>query len=230
MTKPSILAAITLHVVAAFLFLGLPEFTFTSTKPTQEILQEHMQTYSNFSISTKPTAITEMVYNALSLDFNEVEVVPISTSTKPIDIFDIMRVKVGETFIRKTPQNCLAANIYYETRNSTFEDKLAVSNVVINRTASPNFPDSICEVIEHHKVVGIPQFSWNKLVIKTVEEQEQWDKARQLALKILQLKYKDNTNGATHYHAYYVRPNWADSPKMKFIKRIGPHLYYREVD
>lgn len=221
--------AATVIAVSGFLFIGLQENFSLSTKPTQEILQPHTKTYQNFSLSTKPTAITEVVYEALSIDFNEVEVIPISTSTKPIDNFEIMRVKVGEKFIRKTPQNCLAANIYYETRNSSFEDKLAVSNVVINRMTISNYPETICDVIEHHIVTGVPQFSWNKLVIKTVEEEMQWEQAKRLALDILQQKYKDNTGGATHYHAYYVRPYWADSPKMKFIKRIGKHLYYKEL-
>lgn len=230
MTKLSILAAITLHVVAAFLLLGLHENFSLSTKPTQEILQPHMQTYQNFSLSTKPTTITEVVYDNLGLDFNKVEVSSISTSTKPIDNFEIMRVKVNGKYIRRNPQNCLAANIYYETRSSTFEDKLGVSNVVINRMAKSNFPQTICEVVEHHIVTGIPQFSWNKLVIESVEEQEQWAYAEKLALDILQLKYKDNTNGATHYHAFYESPSWSKSPKMQFIKRIGAHLYYRELN
>lgn len=230
MTKLSILAAITLHVVAAFLLLGLHENFSLSTKPTQEILQPHMQTYQNFSLSTKPTAITEVVYDSLNLDFNEVEVSSISTSTKPIDNFEIMRVKVNGKYIRRSPQNCLAANIYYETRSSSHEDQLGVSNVVINRTAKSSYPETICDVVEHHIVSGIPQFSWNKLVVESVEEEQQWERAEKLAKDILQLKYKDNTGGATHYHAYYVRPHWADSPKMQFIKRIGTHLYYKELN
>lgn len=36
---------------------------------------------------------------------------------------------------------------------------------------------------------------------------------------------RDITEGATHYHATYVKPDWA--AEMKFIKRIGRHLFYR---
>lgn len=223
-SKPLAATAVTLMVVSGFFFMH------ASTKPTQEILQPHMQTYQNFSLSTKPTAITEVVYDILDLDFNKIEVGSISTSTKPIDNFEIMRVKVDGKYIRRSPQNCLAANIYYETRSSSPEDQLGVSNVVINRTAKPRYPETICDVVEHHIVPGIPQFSWNKLVVESVEEQQQWERAEKLAKDILQLKYKDNTGGATHYHAYYVRPYWADSPKMQFIKRIGAHLYYKELN
>ena len=37
---------------------------------------------------------------------------------------------------------------------------------------------------------------------------------------------KDVTGYATHYHAYYVRPDWA--LRMRPTAVIGDHLFYRE--
>jgi spore germination cell wall hydrolase CwlJ-like protein len=36
----------------------------------------------------------------------------------------------------------------------------------------------------------------------------------------------DPTDGATHYHADYVRPTWA--VELRCTCRIGRHLFYRE--
>lgn len=37
----------------------------------------------------------------------------------------------------------------------------------------------------------------------------------------------DITEGATHYHANYVSPNWRNDRGMEFITRVGTHLFYR---
>ncbi|HPF77758.1 MAG TPA: cell wall hydrolase, partial [Alphaproteobacteria bacterium] len=39
---------------------------------------------------------------------------------------------------------------------------------------------------------------------------------------------KDNTNGATHYHADYVSPYWARGEAP--VKTIGRHIFYRLVE
>ena len=42
---------------------------------------------------------------------------------------------------------CLAKNIYHEARGEENIGKIAVSNVVINRVNSKNFPNDICSVV-----------------------------------------------------------------------------------
>ena len=43
--------------------------------------------------------------------------------------------------------------------------------------------------------------------------------------KGLEKKYRGITEGATHYHATYVSPNWA--PELDLVGRIGTHIFYR---
>ena len=38
-------------------------------------------------------------------------------------------------------------------------------------------------------------------------------------------KYRGLTEGATHYHATYVSPKWAD--ELQLVGRIGEHIFYR---
>ena len=37
----------------------------------------------------------------------------------------------------------------------------------------------------------------------------------------------ERTQGATHYHAYYVKPRWAIKTKrFKNLGRVGAHIFY----
>ena len=129
---------------------------------------------------------------------------------------------------------CLALNIYFETRAVSLADGMAVSDVVMNRVKDSRFPNTVCEVvkqakkdsngkIKRHKC----QFSWycdgKADVPKNVEA---WERSRKLARDVyLNNAYIGITEGATHYHANYVKPIWRH--QMDRTTRIGSHIFYR---
>ena len=43
---------------------------------------------------------------------------------------------------------CIALNVYYEARSEPLEGQYAVAHVVLNRVASPRFPDDACTVVQ----------------------------------------------------------------------------------
>ena len=57
---------------------------------------------------------------------------------------------------------CLAANSYFESGGETFDGKIAVAQVVLNRVKSKHFPNSICKVIQE----GPIRESWKTKKIK----------------------------------------------------------------
>ena len=120
---------------------------------------------------------------------------------------------------------CLATNIYFEARNEPLEGQVAVSHVVLNRVASSDYPNSICQVVtqKHNKTC---QFSWH---CDGKSDRMANKKARlrslSLANSILTGRYSDNTGGALNYHADYIKPYWASS--LTFTKKIGTHLFYK---
>ena len=135
---------------------------------------------------------------------------------------------------------CLAQNIYYEARGSSRADQMAVSDVVLNRVKDSRYPNTICEVIYQGKqkpswkdptkmvmVRNMCQFSWYCDGKKDEPpEGDAWRSAQMVAYEMYYL-YKDSniTDGATHYHAYYVNPSWAK--KFIFKGRIGDHMFYK---
>ena len=138
-----------------------------------------------------------------------------------------------------TPENepevwCLAQNIYYEARGSNLADQAAVADVVLNRVKDSRYPNTICEVVQQGKqhangqmVRNRCQFSWycdGKSDYPT--NQEAWTAAQQTAYMMIYYDdYRGITEGATHYHADYVKPKWARD--LQLVGRIGVHIFYR---
>mgnify|MGYP001157361789 CR=1 FL=1 len=139
--------------------------------------------------------------------------------------------------------SCLAENMYWEARNQSKAAMLAVSHVVMNRVDDNRYPNNICDVVKQGPTrkswknpnVLIPvrnrcQFSWfcdGKSDIPPKVDSDLWLETQTLAKHFL-FNYKwiiDPTDGATHYHAYYVRPSWAES-KLR-TARIESHIFYR---
>ncbi len=129
---------------------------------------------------------------------------------------------------------CLAMNIYFETRASSLADAMAVSDVVLNRVNHTKYPNNVCSVVKQAKLdsAGNPkrhmcQFSWycdGKADIP--KNKTAWEKSRKYARDFwVHSQYVGITEGATHYHATYVKPRWA--PTMDRVARIGSHIFYR---
>jgi spore germination cell wall hydrolase CwlJ-like protein len=47
-----------------------------------------------------------------------------------------------------------------------------------------------------------------------------------LALNGVTIKYIQD---ATHYHAQYVKPFWATSPRFKRLVQLGSHIFYLDT-
>ena len=136
-------------------------------------------------------------------------------------------------------KKCLTENIYFEARGQGQAGWLAVAQVTQNRVNDRRFPNTVCEVVKQGLTYasGDPirnkcQFSWycdgksdkpkNTKVYNEISE---------LVNYIYDVKGQPNhelldiTDGATHYHADYVRPSWAKT-KTKTIE-IEDHIFYR---
>ncbi len=114
-----------------------------------------------------------------------------------------------------TEFDCLAQNVYYEARNQPIEGQLAVADVTLNRVEDPRWPDTICGVVEQKN-----QFSWVGRVSGRPKGKA-WRTAKEVALHSL-----TNTDRitATHFHADYVSPDWAENKKR--VKKIKNHIFY----
>jgi len=132
---------------------------------------------------------------------------------------------------------CMAQNIYFEAGNQPLAGKIAVAQVVINRTNHPNYPTTMCDVIYQAKwkenwlgnLVPIRnqcQFSWfcDGKSDDPVDSPT-WMNSLKVAADVVQGRYGDITEGSTHYHSIYVNPYWADSLNETVV--INEHIFYK---
>lgn len=127
---------------------------------------------------------------------------------------------LGQPTVDPVQQECLAMNIYHESRSEVVEGQIAVAHVTVNRVGHNNWPDTICGVVYQNK-----QFSWTHTIKDhTPYEKKAWDQALVIARDVIIGNTVDPTNGATFYHANYVNPSWAK--QMKVSKVIGVHIFY----
>lgn len=116
---------------------------------------------------------------------------------------------------------CLAMNIYHESRGERVEGQIAVAQVTINRVNHKEWPSSICEVVYQPY-----QFSWTHLIKDPSPiEAKAWSDAKVIARDVMIGNVEDPSKGAVFYHANWVNPDWAD--QMELSKVIGNHLFYK---
>ena len=135
--------------------------------------------------------------------------------------------------------NCMALNIYYETRSSNLADMYAVADVVLNRVGDTRYPNSICNVVKEGQQYSDGRMKRNKCQFSwycdgksdVPRDRESWKKAQSVAWDMVQWNsYRGITEGSTHYHTTYVNPRWNKSRKgwsITRVGRIGAHVYYR---
>ena len=138
--------------------------------------------------------------------------------------------------ILETALMCMAVNIYHEAGNQSMIGQMAVGQVVLNRVEDSRVPDTVCEVVKEavtYKNSNKPvrwkcQFTWfcDGKKDEPNFESKTWSAALENASILLtKTIVLDITEGATHYHATYVRPAWAKT-KTK-TTRIDRHIFYR---
>jgi spore germination cell wall hydrolase CwlJ-like protein len=116
---------------------------------------------------------------------------------------------------------CLALNVYFEARSEDLASQYAVAEVTLNRVASPNFPDDVCEVVWQRK-----QFSWTH---DGKSDKPKNDKAWRRAVTVAGYALEDDGHvvvgyDALYYHADYVKPYW--STAYERIAKVGRHIFY----
>lgn len=139
--------------------------------------------------------------------------------------FDFSNIEIAR--IDAEERTCLTEAIYYEARSESRVGRLAVADVVLNRVASPVYPDTICEVVYQgaERKTGC-QFSFTcDGSMKARLNVRQWREAEMLAGAVLAGIRKPVSRSATHYHADYVSPPWADTLTPTAV--IGTHKFYR---
>ncbi|AXC41845.1 endolysin [Salmonella phage S132] len=119
--------------------------------------------------------------------------------------------------------DCIAKNIYFESRGEGTKGMIAVAQVTKNRVNSGTFPDSYCKVVYQSN-----QFSWVAKRPKVDKTDEAWQVAKNLARVIYYVDLpQDPTHGALYFHSGKDKPYW--TKKFKKTTKIQGHTFYKPV-
>lgn len=158
---------------------------------------------------------------------------------------DISGLTIDTSALDPQEVYCLAENIYYEAKSEDIKGQFAVASVTLNRTKSPRFPSSVCDVVQqsvrsHVTNKLICAFSWYCENINRGREipvsdkngsinqavVDQFRKASIVAITVLSGNATDNTRGATHFHNPSMsNPSWTNV--MTKTASIGNHNFYK---
>jgi spore germination cell wall hydrolase CwlJ-like protein len=119
----------------------------------------------------------------------------------------------------------MVQNTYFEAQGESFEGKVSVNQVVIQRMFERNMS-------AHDVIYQRHQFSWLWDDIPDIVRD--LDMLNQCMLAVTEA-YNRRMNGDNFYHAnlYHastmpVYPSWASHPKVKRLIQVDKHIYYRE--
>lgn len=130
---------------------------------------------------------------------------------------------------RQKQLDCLARNIYHEAGYESFEGKVAVAQVTLNRAEDPNFPSDICKVVYQKNVVYekvLCQFSWycDSASLKKPMNGAVYTESMEVAKKVLLEGFRiDSVKHALYFHGDYINPGW----KRERVAKIGRHIFYK---
>jgi spore germination cell wall hydrolase CwlJ-like protein len=157
---------------------------------------------------------------------------------KPTQVESIKEQPQKPVVASKSPQKerqveCLADNIYHESKGESYTGKVAVGFVTLNRTMNESFPDNVCEVVKH-KVNNKYQFSWLREKKKKKESQrplvakindEVYNESKKIAENLYDNheNMNDPTKGSLYFHANYVKVK-VKGKRVKTV--IGQHTFY----
>ena len=137
--------------------------------------------------------------------------------------------------ITPAEEECLAKNIYFESRNQSHLGQIAVAHTTLNRVLDDRYPNNVCDVVKQGKKNADGsmrrhqcQFSWYcDGLSDRPRNDEMWEQSLDVMDEAIYMYSQglDVTRGATHYHAKNVNPYWA-STKTK-IMRVDDHIFYR---
>lgn len=129
---------------------------------------------------------------------------------------------------------CLAQNIYFESKSEPIKGQYAVAKVTMNRVESDQFPDTICGVVKQRRR-NVCQFSWwcSPKTLNTVKtnsfNKKLYNQAKLVALDVYLRNSQIDVglDGALFYHATYIKKNKLGVAALEQTKKIGKHIFYK---
>jgi len=114
--------------------------------------------------------------------------------------------------------DCLAKNIYFESRGEPEAGQFMVGFVTHNRVLDKRWPNTYCKVVYQPG-----QFEWTDRKVGKVKNKKKYNKAKKIAKVVMQ-------SGNTKQYGYFFKRKDVKSSyfkKLKHIATINNHEFYK---
>ena len=116
----------------------------------------------------------------------------------------------------------VAATIWDEARGEGFTGRQYVASVIWNRAKGDGAKmRAVCA--KRKQFSGWKNGKPPMVARKNAKDEAIWKECLAFARALVNEDFKPVTT-ATHYHATYVKPQWAS--KLKFVYKVGKHKFY----
>lgn len=147
-------------------------------------------------------------------------------------------LKVREIALMKE-FDCMRLTLFWESQRHNEEDMTEIGRNIMTRVDSPNYPKSICGVVNEvrRKQNGTKVAMYSYIFDnrgRPRANHPDWKLAGRVTHKVM-VAHAEGTleKGAINYHAPYVSPVWAkrgvEKCQLEVMETEGYHLFYAEV-
>lgn len=137
----------------------------------------------------------------------------------------------ADGFLGSYDRQIVATCLVLEAGGEGTEGMQAVLNVILNR-ADGSLNRMVPETVKYgafscmSSVWKCSEPDFSPLIQRAESQSGSYEQALKLISLMEEGFLQDNTHGATHYHAAYIHPYWADS--LHYLTTIGNHIFYVE--
>jgi len=126
---------------------------------------------------------------------------------------------IKDTKFTQKDVECLALNVYMESRGEPWKGQIAVAQVVVNRLHSKKYGNSICQI-----VYAKGQFSWTQDYASGNKNYKQWKNSLVISRAVLSGQLRLPNFNAKYFHNKTVKPSWAKNKHL--VATIANHRFY----
>ncbi len=147
-------------------------------------------------------------------------------------------LKVKEIALMKE-FDCMRLTLFWESQRHNEEDMTEIGRNIMTRVDSPNYPKSICGVVNEvrQKPDGTKVAMYSYIFDnrgRPRSNHPDWKLAGRVTHKVMVAHAEGRLEkGAINYHAPYVNPTWAkrgvERCQLEVMETEGYHLFYAEV-
>jgi spore germination cell wall hydrolase CwlJ-like protein len=169
------------------------------------------------------SGVSAQEFNQYTYEQHLLKHLPASVEVTPSPLVSVRAQRAAEA-------ECLAQVMYYEARGEGVQGQKAVAEVVLQRTKSRDYPETVCGVVYEGTQPGRRdcQFSFAcDGTLRRPRDRGAWSRVRVLAERIMagDVKLSGVTHNATAYHSIDIAPAWAEG--MIKTAEIGNHVFYK---